>query len=443
MGALHSLYHLNRLKRRLFWHSDKLEHLRRKKLADLLEYCYNRIPYYQRIFKEIGARPGDFRSPEDLSKFPVLDKETLRDRCEEFVDPDAERTNWIQYRSSGSTGIPLALWYTRPERLRMGFTVTRQMLHVGLKPWYRMANITEPRHISPKNRWYHRMGLMNEQFLSVYDKSNLNLAKLLELKPHVLVGFPSVLMVMGNELNGQQNEPWRPQLLVTLGEVLTAEDRRILNEQWSTDPIDFYGANEVGHVAFQCALRHGYHINLDSLHVEILVGNRPAELGERGEIVVTNFDLRVMPIIRYRVGDIAQRIDGDCPCGCRFPLLGHIAGRSDGFILSTDGKPFSALEVSLLLKSVQGVKQYRLLQEEKGHVRVQWVAARHGAAPGNEISRILRGRLGSDTQIKIERVSEIQREKSGKIRTVISTVDNPFGQSEKTPLEMQRVRLTS
>ena len=431
MGALHSIYHLDRLRRRLFWPDSKLETLRKKKLADLFEYCYRRIPYYQRKFKEIDAAPGDFCSLEDLARFPILDKETLRDQADEFVDPDADRSDWIRYRSSGSTGIPLELWYTPQERLRMGFTVTRELLHAGLKPWYRMANITEPRHSAPRNRWYHRLGLMNEQFLSVYDESGLNLTRLREIKPQLLTGFPSVLMVIGDELNKLEREFWRPQLLFTLAEVLTNEDRQILNEQWGTHPIDLYGANEVGHIAFQCPQRRGYHINLDSLYVEILVGNSPGELGERGEVVVTNFDLRVMPIIRYRVGDVAQRIEGNCPCGCRFPMLGHIAGRSDGFILGAEGKPFSALEVSLLLKPVEDVKQYRLLQEKQGEVFVEWVATDQGSAPGDEIHRILSERLGSNTQIETQRVAEIPREKSGKIRTVISSLPNPFGRNRK------------
>lgn len=431
MGALHSIYHLNRLRRRLFCSPEQLEILRQKKLSGLLEYCYRRIPYYQRVFKEISAVPGDFRGPEDLVWFPTLEKEALREQAEEFVDPDADRTGWIRYRSSGSTGIPLELWYTPQERLRMGFTVTRELLHAGLKPWYRMVNITEPRHSASRNRWYHHLGFMDEHFLSVYDKSALNLTRLLEIKPQLLIGFPSVLLVLGDELNKLKTEPWRPKLLFTLAEVLTNEDRQTLNEQWGAEPIDLYGANEVGHIAFQCSQRQGYHINLDSLYVEILVGDRPAEMGERGEVVVTSFDLRVMPIIRYRVGDVAQRIEGNCPCGCRFPMLGHIAGRSDGFIMNADGRLFSALEASLLLKPVRGVKQYRLIQKKRGQVRVEWVAADQDSAPEDEIRRILGMRLGSNTQIGTKRVAEIPREKSGKIRTVISSVPNPSAQNRQ------------
>ena len=426
MGALHSLYHLSRLKRRLFWSKSKLDALRQKKLSLLLNYCYKHIPYYKEQFRRSGAEPGDFRTPEDLASFPILDKETLRDRSEEFVDPKADRKAWIRYSSSGSTGIPLELWYYPTERQRMAFTVTREFLYHGLKPWHRMANITEPRHFSPKNRWYHRLGLMDEKFLSIFDKSDINLKRLCEIDPHLLIGFPSILMLIGREMMLEDSAPLRPKLLFTLAEVLTSDYRRILTEQWGVGPIDIYGANEVGHIAFQCAQRKGYHINLDSVHVEIMVGNRAAKVGERGEIVATNFDLRVMPIIHYRIGDIAQKIEGDCPCGCQFPLLGHIAGRSDGFVAGANGKFFSALEVSLLLHPVQGIQHYRLIQEKQEHVRVEWVAKNHDSNPENEIRLLLQKNLGTDTGIEIRRVVEIPRERSGKIRSVISNLPHPF-----------------
>ncbi len=426
MGALHSIYHLRRLKSRLYWPESELESLRRKKLAGLLNYCFENIPYYHQQFKKLGAEPGDFRNPNDLARFPILEKETLRDRSVEFINPRAERNSWIKYHSSGSTGIPLELWYHPGERQRMGFTVTREFLHNGLKPWHRMVNVTEPRHSAPKNRWYHRLGVMNEQFLSVYDQSNLNLARLKEIKPHLLIGFPSVLMVIGQEMKRRSEKPLRPKLLFTLAEVLTEQDRQFLREQWGTDPIDLYGANEVGHIAFQCSKRSGYHLNSDSLHVEIIAGEKPVPVGERGEIVVTNFDLRVMPIIRYRVGDIAQLMEGKCSCGCQLPLLNQIAGRSDGFIISADGKTFSALEVSLLLKPVGGIKRYRLIQEKQAEICVEWVAVNDESNPENEIRRILRERLGSDMRIETRKVDEIHREKSGKIRTVISKLPHPF-----------------
>lgn len=281
MGAVDSLYHLYRLGRRLRWPPERLEELRWRKLQDLLQYCFKHIPYYRRQFDAIKAQPRDFQKPEDLAAFPILEKETLRDQAEEFLNPALDRSDWIRYRSSGSTGIPLELWYTPAERLRMGHTVTRELLFNGLSPYHRLVNITEPRHSSPKNRWYHRLGLMNEQFLSVYDQSHLNLARLMEFQPQAIIGFPSVLMLMGREMEKAEN-PLRPKLLFTLAEVLTAQDRVLLQKLWGVDPIDLYGANEVGHIAFQCSQRRGYHINLDSLHVEILQGDRPTKMGIAG-----------------------------------------------------------------------------------------------------------------------------------------------------------------
>lgn len=426
MGALNATYHLLRLKRRFLWSETKLAALRRKKLAALLNYCYQHIPYYREQFKKIGAEPGDFHVPEDLAGFPILDKETIRDRAEELVDPKADRQSWIRYSSSGSTGIPLTLWYHPAERQRMAFTMTREFLYHGLKPWHRMANITEPRHFTPKNHWYHRLGIMDEKFLSIFDTADFNLERLQEINPDLLVGFPSILILIGQAMLAGDRAPLRPRLLFTLAEVLTSEYRRILTEQWGVDPIDIYGANELGHIAFQCPRREGYHINIDSVHVEIMADDKPALPGERGEVVATNFDLRVMPIIQYRVGDIARRIEKSCPCGCQFPMLGQIAGRSDGFVVGANGKLYSALEASLLLHPLEGIQHYRLVQEKYGHVCVDWVPKDEDAAPEHEIRRLLQKHLGEGTTIETRKVAEITREKSGKIRSVISNLPHPF-----------------
>lgn len=426
MGALYSAYQLTNLQRRLFWTEERLRALRRCKFRRLMDFCYHRIPYYREKFLEIGATPEDFREPEDLVRFPLLEKETLRDRIEDFFDPSADRSKIIRYRSSGSTGIPLELCYYPSERLKMGFVVTRELFFHGMKPWHRLVNITEPRHSTPKNRWYHRLGIMHERFLSIYDSADMNLRELQLLRPQALIGFPSVLMLIGREMNAAGGMPLRPRLLFTIAEVLAAEDRQILTEQWGANPVDLYGANEVGHIAFQCRRREGYHINVDTLHVEILTGTRPAKPGGLGEIVVTHFDLRVVPILRYRVGDVSAFQEGECACGCRFPRLRHITGRSDGFIQGADGTLLSALEVSLLLKSLRDVDQYRLIQEDPSHITVEWKAKTAEAHPEERIQEFLRQRLGDAFRIDIIRVTEIPRERSGKIRTVISRLPHPF-----------------
>lgn len=422
MRAIRSMYHLYRLKRRLLWPRHNLEVLRRKKLSRLLKYCYRHVPYYTELFKKMGAEPEDFVSLEHLADFPIVEKETLRDRIDEFIDSRVNRRSLISYSSSGSTGIPLTLWYDPEERRRMGYTITRTFLHHGLRPWHRMINITEPRHFSVKDQWYHRLGLMNEQFLSIFDKPEDNLKLLRKIKPDLLIGFPSILTLIGRMMSTQKSAPLRPRFLYTIAEVLTSDYREILHEQWGIDPIDLYGANESGIMAFQCTRRAGYHVNIDSVHIDIVNGDRTCDVGERGEVVVTSLDLRVMPIIRYRVGDISYRMKGNCACECNFPCLGEIVGRSDGFVIGTSGKMFSALEVSLLLHPIKGIQHYRLIQEKKGYVRIEWVAKEGAYRADNEIRSVLQRCLGEDFEIDVHRIDQIQREKSGKIRSVISNV---------------------
>jgi phenylacetate-CoA ligase len=267
---------------------------------------------------------------------------------------------------------------------------------------------------------------MDEKFLSVYSQSHLNLKILRLIRPHALIGFPSVLMVIGRNMHQDSGTLLQPKLLFTLAEVLDPEDRNILRKQWGVEPIDLYGANEVGHIAFQCALREDYHVNTDSVHLEIMSGNKSVGMGDRGEAVVTNLDLRVMPIIRYRVGDVVQRLEGHCSCGCTFPTIGSIAGRSDGFILAADGKIFSALEISLLLKPLHEINQFRIIQDERGKIVVEWVPRDSDSQPQAKIQQLFRERLGRNMEIVTRRVSHLSRERSGKIRTVISRLPNPF-----------------
>jgi len=426
MKFLQSTYHLNRLKKRLTWSVERLHELRQRKLKELLRYCYDNCRYYREQFDSSGAKPDDIKSFEDLAKLPILEKEVLRDRGEEIISSEMDRSCLIRYRSSGSTGIPLELWYLPEERLRMGYTVTRELFFDGMKPWYSMVNITEPRHSAPKNHWYHKLGIMNEKFLSVYDDAELNLQRLSDIKPQLLIGFPSVLTLIGNELRKSGTLNWKPKLLFTLAEVLTIEDRQCLIQLWGTNPFDLYGANEVGHVAFQCPERNGYHVNIDSVHVEILNGNLPAKPGQRGEVVVTNFDLRAMPILRYRVGDVSEWSDEPCKCGCTFPLIKEISGRSDGFLIGEGGKVFPALEVSLLLKPVQGIQQFRIIQESAENIKVEVVPTGEKTQYVDQITSLLKSRLGQSICIYITTVDEITREKSGKIRSVISNLPHPF-----------------
>jgi len=426
MGAIHSLYTLRRLRQRLYWSEDQIEELRARKLRALLEHCYHRIPFYQEHFKKLGATPKDFHTPDDLIHLPIVEKSQLRDHPEEFFDVQADKSELMRYSSSGSTGIPLELWYHPGERQRMGFTMTREFLFHGLKPYQRLVTVTEPRHSTPKNRWYHRLGIMNEKFLSIYDPPEENLDSMLRVDPHLLIGFPSVLLLIGREMQKRNGKQLRPRWLFTVAEVLTNQYRDALTEQWGVAPIDVYGSNETGHIAFQCSQRSGYHINVDSVHVEVVANDKPVKIGGRGEIVVTNFDLRVMPIVRYRVGDVVQLLPKKCSCSCQFPLLGEIAGRSDGFIVGSGGKLFSALEVSFLLHTLKGILHYRILQPDANKIIVEWVPRDSNVDVSGDIESALKPSMGDWVNIEIKKVAEIPREKSGKIRSVISSLPSPY-----------------
>ena len=184
-------------------------------------------------------------------------------------------------------------------------------------------------------------------------------------------------------------------------------------------------AYECGNIAWECGRHEGYHINIDSLVVEIVNNGKPAKPGEEGEVVITNLDSYAMPLIRYRIKDIAVGGESLCSCGRRLPLLRRIEGRSDDRVVLSNSTIVSPYELKYHLESVPGILQFRVIQEKTNQFVLQ-LKIEQNFTKGTvtrkatkEMTRI----LGHQSHIEIQIVDEILRDPSGKIRSVISNVE--------------------
>ncbi len=184
-----------------------------------------------------------------------------------------------------------------------------------------------------------------------------------------------------------------------------------------------YGGRDAGFIAHECPAG-GMHITAEDIIVEIVDSNdHPLPHGESGEIVVTHLASRDFPFIRYRTGDIGILDDRTCDCGRGLPLLREIQGRSTDFVVAQDGTVMHGLALIYILRDMSEIKVFKIIQESLDFTRIQ-VVAETGLHP-SQISRITESfqtRLGWDVKIKVEQVSEIPAEKSGKFRYVVSKV---------------------
>ena len=170
-------------------------------------------------------------------------------------------------------------------------------------------------------------------------------------------------------------------------------------------------------------MRSGYHINADTVVVEVIKedGSRTS-IGERGRLICTGLIAQTMPFIRYDTGDIGVRTEEACSCGRGLPLIRSIEGRADDFLVAANGELLPPSVIANRVKLTPGLVQFRIVQENLLQTKVELVLERRLLGQRQIVTRILNELMGPEVEIKVELVSSIPYDSSGKIRAIVSKV---------------------
>jgi phenylacetate-CoA ligase len=182
-------------------------------------------------------------------------------------------------------------------------------------------------------------------------------------KVDYLAGLKSSLLIVGEEL-ANRNIVIRPKFLVTTGEVLTDNDRKLLLQYYNAKTIDIYSSSETGNIAYTCPKSEYLHIHGDSIFI-----NTPKSLED---LYITNLENHVTPIINYHLEDkIVYADDYECGCGSKFPLIKSIEGREGDIIISSTGRKYNSQYFTAKLKFVDDLDQYKIIQKEDGLIVIK------------------------------------------------------------------------
>jgi phenylacetate-CoA ligase len=198
--------------------------------------------------------------------------------------------------------------------------------------------------------------------------------------------------------------------------------RQSIEEAFGRSPNECYASHEFNMIAAECAKTGLLHISEGSVIVEVLRDRRPVSVGETGEVVITSLYSYTMPLVRYRLGDLVERGPDRCPCSAPFRTLKQVQGRIIEMFHLPDGRrlhPYALVET--LVHQNRWVRQYQLVQERRGLIRVRVVGV--AAVDQQEKLRVaLARKCGPGVSIIIEPVEEIRPEPSGKFRPYYSLV---------------------
>jgi phenylacetate-CoA ligase len=242
---------------------------------------------------------------------------------------------------------------------------------------------------------------------------------------------------MAHFTDEQRSAGLRPKAVMSSGQVLTDQVRAAIEQRFGAEVYDKYGSREFSGIAYECNAHRGHHVMAESYIVELLHGGRPARPGEVGEVVITDLNNHCVPLIRYRIGDLAVAMDErePCPCGRGLPRIGRIEGRTSAVMLCADGtwKPGSFF-AHFFKDYHRIVRHYQIAQHEPGAFALKVVKGE--AFSEAELARMLqalRVHVGEGSRIALELVDSIPLGRTGKRPNEASSVAPDFQQLGQDP----------
>jgi phenylacetate-CoA ligase len=197
-------------------------------------------------------------------------------------------------------------------------------------------------------------------------------AWLLRRNPYYLLTYPTNLNALLDEFRRIGRFPSAMKEVRTIGETLSASLRARCKDL-ALRMVDLYSAQEVGAIALQCPVSGLYHVQAESLIVEVLNDDEmPCREGEVGRVVVTDLHNFATPIIRYEIRDYAE-VGGACPCGRGLPTLSRILGRRRNMVTLPDGSRHWPAVGFHAFRAIAPIRQYQAVQHSLDAVEMKLV----------------------------------------------------------------------
>ena len=431
-----SLKHWRFLDKSQYWSKQALLDYQWRRMKELLEYSYENCLYYKNLFHENGLSPESIRNFDDFSRIPILTRDHLFERRFEILSRKYDTSAVQEVMTGGTTGQQAILYRTHESFNIKGAVAWRNESWMGRKPCDKMAFFW-PAHIdlyesgSWKTRIKRRYLEREVMYYSgsfAHDTMMFFYNDISKFRPSYFKVFPSALYGFTQFIMEKDLRPIKLKGILSTGEPLFENQRKLFEEIFQCPVFDMYGSREVGNTASECSAHEGLHIAMETSYLEFLSDGKPAAPGEEGEIIITDLTNYAFPLIRYRINDYGIPLDKSCRCGRNLTLMSPGIGRLFDDVWRSDGIRLSGNMLGFHLTADHHVHigQMQIIQETMTEFRV---LITNKPEPDQEVFDFIRKNmaaiLGDHINVNVEVVKEIPREKSGKMRYVISKIISP------------------
>ncbi len=412
---------------------DELRALQLERLKKTLAHAYANSPVYRAKFDAAGVHPHDCQRLEDLARFPFTTKKDLRDSYP-FGMFAVPREQVVRiHASSGTTGKPTVVGYTRRDIDTWADVVARSIRAAGARPGD-MVHVSYGYGLFTGGLGAHygaeRLGLTVVPFGGGQTEKQIQLIQ--DFRPDIIMVTPSYMLAIADEVERLGLDPRQLSLRIGIfgAEPWTNEMRSAIEARMAIDAVDIYGLSEVmgPGVANECVeTKDGPTIWEDHFYPEIIDPDtgEPVPDGELGELVFTSLTKEALPIIRYRTRDLTRLLPGTARTMRR---MEKITGRSDDMMIIRGVNVFPTQIEELILKRAELSPHYQCVLTREGpmdNLRVavetapgvdpQGIAAR---AAAKLLQHEIKVYVGSSVEVELKGEGGIERS-VGKARRVV------------------------
>ncbi|MBQ2676983.1 MAG: phenylacetate--CoA ligase [Clostridia bacterium] len=353
---------------------EQLREIQSERLCQMVKRCYENVPHYRRKFDEMGLKPEDIKSIDDLHKLPFTYKDDLRDNYPYnlFAVPKEEVVRI--HASSGTTGKQTVVGYTQHDLDIWAESVARAIVAMG-------GSKSDYVHVSyGYGLFTGGLGLHDGATrlgASVIPVSSGNTKRQIQImqdfKSDILCCTPSYAMFIGETCKEMGIDTKELPLKIGIfgAEAWSENMRREIEKSLNIKAYDIYGLSEIAGpgVAFECTDQSGMHVNEDYFYPEIIDPETGENLpdGEYGELVFTCIGKEALPLIRYRTRDICALTRGTCACGRTLVKMAKPKGRTDDMLIIRGVNVFPS-QVEHVLLSLNMEPNYQIVVDRIGNL---------------------------------------------------------------------------
>lgn len=410
-----------------FWRSfDSLSELelishQEKQLKNQLLYAQKHISKYKGIKINLNKK-----ADEIIKSFPILTKDDLRSNPKSLQINNNQHVSRIY--SSGSTGV--STWVSMNKSDLM--SIQSLSIHLWELCGYKLGNPILQTGISPKRS---RLKKMKDLFFGVHYVSAFTLStddhkkicsRLSKNNKYTLVGYPSSLNIIAEYII-ENNINLKLKTVIGLGDKLFDHYKKNIQKAFGCKIHETYGSSEGFQIGFQADLDYMY-LYTPQVYLELLDdNNNPVKEGEIGNVVVTRLENKHMPLIRYKLGDLAIMLPKDKYPPNRkfnFPLIEKVIGRNTDVVILPDNRKLIVHSFTGIFEYIPEIKQFKIIQKNRKSMTVQFIPDDNFTKEVLKNSKLKLQKIINNNNFKIyfEEVSLIEGKKSGKPQIIESYI---------------------